>query len=309
MTIRKELSKKLELPELQIVLFCINASKKYRVYSIPKRKVGRRIIAQPTKELKKYQRVLVEILQPYLKVHECAYAYKTDISIKDNAEQHRRNTYILKMDFQNFFNKIKPELFFSKVDSVSIKLSREDRSLLMDILFWKPGSKRSTALVLSVGAPSSPFISNFIMFDFDKAIFEYCKNIGVTYTRYADDLTFSTNKKDVLFGVPVVVKAALSALAPGMIINDSKTVFSSKAHNRHVTGVTISNEGELSLGRSKKRYISSLIHKYSLGMLPDSEIDYLRGLLSYAQHIEPMFLTRLKNKYGEKLINHIRSGA
>ncbi|MFS7220901.1 retron St85 family RNA-directed DNA polymerase [Rahnella inusitata] len=308
MEIKKELSDKLGISTIEIDDFCINAPKKYKVYSIPKRKLGKRVIAQPTKQLKIFQRVLVDILRPVLPIHDCATAYRQGISIKDNAEKHKNNSFILKMDFQNFFNKIKFEFFFLKFKKIAMELSYSDIYTLRSLLFWKPGTKRSTTLVLSVGAPSSPIISNFVMFDFDKHLHDYCENINVVYTRYADDLTFSTNTKGLLFSMPSIVKSFILEHAPGQTINDAKTVFSSKAHNRHVTGVTISNDGKLSLGRERKRYISSLVHKHTLGILSADDFSYLRGLLSYAYHIEPIFLVRLGHKYGTELITKIVRG-
>jgi hypothetical protein len=108
--------------------------------------------------------------------------------------------------------------------------------------------------------------------------------------------------------LPGLVKTTLRECVPGLTINDSKTIFSSKAHNRHVTGITISNANKLSLGRDKKRLISSLIHKYKIGVLESEKIEPLRGMLSHAKHIEPLFLVRLKKKYGRELIKSIRSG-
>lgn len=308
MSISATLAKKLNLLEPQLYSFCVNAPKKYKVYSIPKRSMGKRIIAQPTSKLKDIQRSTLHILIPFLNVHNSAYAYKVGVSIKDNAIAHKDNTYFLKMDFQNFFNKIKPDLFLNKLRIKMPGLSSNDEELLTKIFFWKPGLKRSKTLILSVGAPSSPYISNFVMFDFDSEIDSICSGMGIKYTRYADDLTFSTNKKDILFQLPKLIRNLLSKTMPSLTINDTKTVFSSKAHNRHVTGVTISNDGELSLGRKKKKHLSSLIYKYSMNNISSTELSFLRGMLSHAKHIEPDFILRMKKKYGIELVKRIVSG-
>ncbi|MCQ4912852.1 reverse transcriptase domain-containing protein, partial [Phocaeicola vulgatus] len=64
-------------------------------------------------------------------------------------------------------------------------------------------------LVLSVGAPSSPEISNFCLYNFDKILFEICESQNIKYTRYADDLTFSTNTKDTLFTLIPIIRRLL----------------------------------------------------------------------------------------------------
>ncbi|MDA4629511.1 reverse transcriptase domain-containing protein, partial [Enterobacter hormaechei] len=68
---------------------------------------------------------------------------------------------------------------------------------------------RKTKLILSVGAPSSPIISNFCMYEFDNRIHTACNKLEITYTRYADDLTFSCNIPNVLKAVPSTLEALL----------------------------------------------------------------------------------------------------
>lgn len=303
MQLTSKIISKFNYTNLDFHLLLADAPKKYKVYHIPKRGSGFRMIAQPTKELKHVQRFLVSILEPNLPVHHKAMAYQYKKSIKDNALLHSNNNYVLKMDFQNFFNKIKPELFFSKLANANITLESADRAVLRNLLFWRPGSKRSITLILSVGAPSSPFISNFVMYDFDSKIDDWCANNGIVYSRYADDITFSTNTKDLLSSVPKVVKKMLVTYVPGLSINESKTIFTSMAHNRHVTGVTLTSEGKLSIGRDRKRMLYAKIHKYSLGLLSTEEINKVRGLVTFANYLEGDFLTRLRKKYGNSLID------
>ncbi|NAX35879.1 reverse transcriptase domain-containing protein, partial [Vibrio sp. V29_P1S30P107] len=127
------------------------------------------------------------------------------------------------------------------------------------------------------------------------------------YTRYADDLTFSTTHKNILFQhLNEVRKVLKKEFGARLVLNESKTVFSSKAHNRHVTGVTLTNNNKISLGRDKKRYISSLIHKFKLGLLDQEDIYHLQGLISYAKHIEVRFLRNMSLKYGANVLDSIR---
>ncbi|HIE9855378.1 retron St85 family RNA-directed DNA polymerase [Klebsiella aerogenes] len=303
MQLAKKLCEKFSLTPLKLSMLSTKAPKKYRVYYIPKRTSGFRAIAQPTKELKEIQRFLVSELEPILPIHSSAMAYRCGISIKNNAEKHKNNSFILKMDFQNFFNKIKPGIFFEKFNNLDIQCNSHDRYLLHNFLFWKPGQKRSVTHILSVGAPSSPFISNFVMFDFDSAISEWCAKFDIVYTRYADDITFSTSRKGILFSVPKIVKNMLAEYASGITLNEAKTIFTSKAHNRHVTGVTITTDGKLSIGRKKKKYLYSLVFKYTKGELTNEEILYAKGLMAYCIHIERNIITRLKKKYGSEVIN------
>lgn len=307
MQILQFLCQELSITEQEIKSFVASAPKKYKVYTIPKKSSGTRVIAQPAKRLKDYQRCLIKFLKTKLPIHDAAFAYKNNIGIKENAEQHKNSNYLLKMDFQNFFYSISPKLFFDALKKHDVEFTAEDRYLLEKILFFNPSKKSGGKLVLSIGAPSSPFISNFIMYSFDESISKTCLSLNVTYTRYADDITFSSNIKNLLFSIPVLVKKALRNHFDGAItVNEVKTIFSSKAHNRHITGITITNENKLSIGRQKKRYISSLIHRFSVRELDQENIKYLQGLLAFCLNVEPDFFERMKKKYSAEIINAVQ---
>ncbi|EGQ9270942.1 retron St85 family RNA-directed DNA polymerase [Vibrio parahaemolyticus] len=307
--IYSKLQLKLKTSRSSIDNFALNSPKKYKVYTIPKRTAGFRVIAHPSRELKCYQRHLVEILTPHLKNHSSSIAYTKEKSIRENALIHVRNDYLLKMDFNDFFNSITPELFFHICRVQEVFFSQAEERLLTKLLFWSKSKSKDEHLVLSVGAPSSPLISNFTMYTFDELITSICHENGISYTRYADDITFSTNRKNILFSIPSLVKSILlNKYEYKITINDSKTVFSSKAHNRHVTGITLNNEGQLSLGRNRKRMLSSMIHKEKIGSLSLDDFTYMRGLISFAKHIEPAFIFRMRVKYGNETVDNIIKG-
>jgi len=301
----EHLSDTLFLAEHDIVRFSLTSPHRYKVYEIPKRNSKKtRTIAHPSKELKFIQRTLVEYLSKILPVHETAFAYKKGIGIKDNAKQHSKSKYLLKMDFKDFFPSITPSLFFSVAKSHGIEFNKNDQMVLTGLLFWKP--READGLVLSIGAPTSPLISNFVMYNFDQKITDECINKKITYTRYADDITFSTRIKNCLFELPDRITALLIDTVEGIKVNRDKTIFTSRAHNRHVTGVTLTNEGGLSIGREKKRLISSMIHKSKFTKLSSEEASNLLGLISYATHIEPEFLVRITKKYGSEILQEIK---
>jgi len=307
MSLLKFLSETLCMDRNEIIRFSLTSPHRYKIYTIPKRNLkGKRIIAHPSKELKFIQSIIVSYLKDILPVHESAYAYKKGVSIKDNAEVHNRTKYLLKMDFKNFFPSIIPEIFFSISSRLSIEFDDIDKLLLSNFLFCK--FTKDDSLKLSIGAPSSPFISNFLMYMFDKEIEEICKDKNINYTRYADDLTFSTNKKNILFGITDIVENALKYNFKDKInLNKEKTIFSSRAHNRHITGITLTNDNKLSLGRERKRVLSSMVHKFTINKLDPDDTLKLQGYLSFAIYIEPSFYQRMCHKYGEDLLIKLKN--
>lgn len=285
------------------------APRMYKVYKIPKRSSGFRVIAQPSKDIKELQRSAVEILRGILPVHAKAMAYQKGKDIKSNALLHVKNDYILKMDFEDFFNSISPELFKKSLEKDNITLTGIELYWLVRLLFWNPSKRKNGKLILSVGAPSSPLISNYIMYRFDCAIEEYCNSNSIVYSRYADDMTFSTTKKDCLFILPDIVKKILKKKSyKRLSIKQSKTVFSSKAHNRHITGVTLNNNGKISIGRARKRMLSSLIFKASKNELEHDDLSSLTGQLGQAFYIDMIFKKSMMEKYGESVIKSILGG-
>ncbi|WCG91886.1 retron St85 family RNA-directed DNA polymerase [Proteus terrae] len=300
MNIISVLTKQLNYSEQDLLRLILNAPYKYRVYTIPKRVHGRRTIAQPTKAVKELQKSYLKYQKfPF---HNSSMAYRKNYSIKDNADLHKANSFLLKMDLANFFNSLTPSIFWNVWQEYWEYPQLLERKLIESILFWN----NSGNLVLSVGAPSSPTISNFCMSFFDIAVSEYCNSINVVYTRYADDLTFSTCVSNILSTIPNFISSILIEKFHGNIsINNQKTVFSSKAHNRHVTGITITNDGKLSIGRDRKKYIKHLINQYKYNLLDDDTIYHLKGMISFANHIEPEFISAMKKKYSSILIDEI----
>ncbi len=305
MNITKSLCDTLYMSESDILSFAVTAPHRYKRYEIPKRNgQGTRTIAHPSKELKFFQRLAVSFLEDLLPIHDSAFAYRRGLSIKDNAEVHLNGKYLLKMDFKDFFPSITPDLFFESLSREEIALTEKDRLILSHLLFWKP--RRNSALRLSIGAPSSPLISNFVMLDFDRKISEVCAEMKVNYTRYADDISFSTNVRNILFDFPDIVNGELNSSTNGRIsVNLEKTIFSSKKHNRHITGITLSNDNKISLGRERKRSISAMIHKYKNNQLSNESFLKLQGLMAFSKFIEPEFHSRMCTKYGEDIIYRI----
>ncbi|WP_423680461.1 retron St85 family RNA-directed DNA polymerase [Undibacterium sp. WLHG33] len=305
MSIFSTLADKLLMSEGELLRFALTMPRRYKKYEILKRNgMEMRLIAQPSRESKFIQRMIVDELRNVLRVHKAATAYEKETGIRLNALRHLNSRYLLKMDFKNFFPSITPELFFAVAKSSGVEFEQVDKVFLEHALFFR--STRRARLRMSIGAPSSPFLSNFVMNTFDQAMMEFCVERKISYTRYADDLTFTTNDKNILFDLPKIVAALLTEHCFKKIrINSSKTVFSSKRFNRHVTGIVLTNNNELSIGRERKREIASLINSFRYGALQEDAAMRLKGLIAHAHHIEPNFIARMRQKYSDEVVNAI----
>lgn len=302
----KDLKEQLYLSESEYISFIRTIPFRYKRYYIPKRNSAeKRLIAQPARTVKTIQKYIIEHLSTKLSVHQCATAYQVGTGIKLNASKHKNNSYILKMDFSKFFESITPEILKARLKEAKINLTKDELFLFENLFFWR--KTRKGTLRLSVGAPSSPFISNTIMYSFDKQIEDKCQELGVVYTRYADDMAFSTNKKDILKQIEkLVYKSLKDCFGRAIKVNRKKTVYTSKKFNRHITGITITNDNKLSLGRDKKRLLHSKVHHFITGTLSNEETLKLRGELGFAIHIEPSFIKKLELKYSCEVIEKLK---
>ncbi|WP_395668125.1 retron St85 family RNA-directed DNA polymerase [Rhodoferax sp.] len=284
----------------ELLTIIATASRRYKVYQIPKRD-GKsvRTIAQPAPEVKLLQRILHAELIEKWPVHEAATAYVADQSIADHARHHVKSKYLLKLDFKNFFPSITAADIRQHAKRNS-NLEEDDLDIFVNIVAWR--NKLDRSFGLSIGAPSSPAISNSMMFEFDTCISSYCREREVTYSRYADDLAFSTMRKDTLKEVEAEVHRLTSSIqSPKLAINDKKTVNVSKRYRRSLVGLTITPNQKVSLGRERKRDIRAKLYLYGKGYLNGENVAHLRGLLAYAWSIEPEFVLSLANKQGNEL--------
>jgi hypothetical protein len=296
------------LPEAMTLQLIRSAPHRYKVYKIDKKKSGeKRTIAQPSRQVKALQYWAIEKILKGLPVHPAAMAYRKRRSIRDNAARHAPQKYLLKLDFQNFFPSIRAgdlEAYFS-LNNVS-GLTDEDVFLLQRLLFWNP--KRTKKLVMSIGAPSSPILSNILLYGFDRKVQAICSKEKVKYTRYADDLTFSTDRPNVLRDIEPQIRQICNAMKhPKLKLKDEKTVHASRRGARKVTGLVLSNDGEPSLGRDRKRLIRAQVHHFLSGKMNIDDAMKLRGMLAFANSSEPDFLQRLRDHYGDGAISRIMS--
>jgi len=274
-----------------------NAPKRYKVYYIAKRDGGRRKIAQPAKDVKFVQRALMDTLLSRLPIHDSATAYRKNISILDNAIPHAKSGPILKLDFKDFFPSIKSKDWKKYCRDFGILESSDDLYLSEKILFMKLRGEKE--LTLSVGAPSSPMLSNVIMKIFDDRVFEDVSKDKVIYTRYADDMTFSGPRTGHLINVKRQVSRIIRTIEyPNLDLNDEKTTYVTKKFHRTITGLTVANDGRITIGRDEKRRINAGVHNAANGTLSAEKMRALGGQLAYIQSVEPDFMQKLRVKYG-----------
>ncbi|TAD89324.1 MAG: RNA-directed DNA polymerase [Alphaproteobacteria bacterium] len=280
-----------------IVRISRDAPRSYKVFSIPKQNGSSRTIAQPTKELKAIQRAIVECLRKILPAeHTTATAYVKGKSIIDNAKPHRNSRIFLKTDFQNFFPSIMPSHFDQLLIQNEIHWEPEICNLIKRLLFF--GNRTSTPQCLAIGAPSSPYISNAIMYQFDLRFSQYCASNELIYTRYADDVTVSGNGKMNQSAVLNEIDRNLASVGLSALkINPSKTRVFSHKHGVKITGIRVTSDGEIKVDRELRREIRARLHKIRIQSASTEMIAETHGLLSFVHMIDEELEENLLSQY------------
>ena len=277
---------------------------RYKTYEIPKRQEGKfRTIAQPSREVKLIQSWLNKRVFGALPIHNSAMAYRKGHSIADHAEIHAGRRFLLKMDFKDFFPSILEKDIFNHLAKFS-DLPEEDVRAVCQLVCWR--DKVRGVKCLSIGAPSSPILSNSLLYEFDKKVVSAFRGHKVSYSRYADDLAFSTNRKEVLSNVEESVRAICNEIqSPRLVINREKTVNVSRRHRRVLVGLVLTPDGSVSLGRERKRRLRSAIYRFIHDQVKGDDLATLRGELAFAWSVEKTFVASLVRQFGAEVFEKL----
>ena len=229
---------------LTYILYVKNVDSMYTSFTIPKKSGGERIINAPSRELKSIQKKLAVILWEHQKhirnekniKSNISHAFEKDKSILTNAKIHRNKRFVLNVDLENFFDSFhfgRVRGFFAK--SNDFKLPLEVATIIAQLSCYKG--------CLPQGAPSSPIITNLMCQILDMRILKIAKKYKLDYTRYADDLTFSTNNKRFLeTNQQFIHELHKEIVHAGFAINESKTRLLFKDSKQQVTGLVVNKK-------------------------------------------------------------------
>ena len=262
-----------------------NVSGHYQEFWMRKRSGGYRMISAPDKDLQAIQSTIYSrILSSVTIVHPAAVGFRCGRSVVDNAAPHLGKRYVLKMDIHDFFGSIR---------------SPRVRQTFKKIGYPENVSKVLGALCclhrhLPQGAPTSPALSNIVGYEMDRKLAALAAEYGLTYTRYADDLTFSGDvfpKEQLIPQVKRIIRD--EKFEP----NHKKTHFMNQSSRKIITGVSVASGVKLTIPKSKKREIRKNVyfiltkglaeHQRRIGSHDPAYLKRLIGMLCYWRAIEP----------------------
>jgi len=228
----------------------------YEYYTIPKKKGGNRDIYAPSERLKSVQKRLNYFLQAYylmIKPYEVhgfvvnPHYMGTYFNIAGNAKAHVRKKHVLNIDLKDFFPSIAAWQVKSLFVSGCFGFTDQVATALTLLTTYKGK--------LPIGAPTSPVISNFICLQLDQDLKLFSSFKKLSYTRYADDLTFSSDLPitdgDILELINLIKKK-------GFEINEKKLRLKSSNRKQTVTGLTVNVK--VNVDRKLLKKIRAMLH-------------------------------------------------
>ena len=255
---------KLSLGQLTYTLYRAPPTERYVRFEIPKRGGGMRLIASPIGIVRQGQKALAKLLVEAYEAHPAAQGFIRARSVATNAAEHVGQHLVLNIDLKDFF----PTINFGRV-----------RGLFMAAPFGM-GPAAATVLAqlctdrngLPQGAPTSPVLSNLIASGLDRRLGRLARQNRLRYTRYADDITFSSKEAQFPAAVatlapgganaavqigPDLAKAIASA---GFSINDKKVRLQTRHTRQSVTGLTVNTR--INVERERVRRLRAMLHAW-----------------------------------------------
>lgn len=275
----------------------------YKQFKITKRSGGYRKITVPNFHLMELQKWINQHILAKGKTHPSAYAYVTGRNIKQNGEIHCGTDWLIKMDIQRFFESITEKQVYkvfhnfgySKI--LSLELSRICTRTTTNLKKaksnrWKIKANKyryyQSDIIgyLPQGTPTSPALSNLIFFEIDKKITTIANTYGCIYTRYSDDLTFSTNNFDRNRAKQLISDISTLLSKYGFSRNHKKTKIIPPGAKKIVNGLIINSHKPTVNKELKIKIDNHLYYSKKFGVLSHCERQKFRSLLGFKNHLE-----------------------
>lgn len=282
-----------------------DTSEHYRHFQIPKKSNPKKMrqIDAPDEELSQYQEYFKNYVENWLQVlpHKAAHAYVKERSTVTAMKVHQKNNskWYLQIDLKDFFNSINGEWLKTQLLSV-YPFKYIDQKILNDLI--KLSLLNGT---LPQGSHLSPLLTNLAMVPIDYMLTEELHNRNghhYVYTRYADDITISCKKKFEVADIMSCIARVFKHFNVPFNINHEKTRFGSIAGRNYHLGLIVNKDNQISVGHEKNQKFRSMIFNFcTVGYAWEvKDVQKMLGLISYYKAIEPDFVSKVLNKYGER---------
>jgi RNA-directed DNA polymerase len=269
-----------------------------------------RRIYRPNKKLKAYHSFLNTFMCEHLDLNgRVVYSYRKGINPHQAVNAHALNRAFFQTDIMNFFGSIDRETVRSAI------IDRGSRIPIADLHAHLERILDLTTVngTLPVGFSTSPLISNACLTGFDNDLEEHCREAGLTYTRYADDIVLSAQSREALKDVGSIVRELLIRhLGEKIRLNSSKSKLTTIGRKVKVLGMVITPSGQVTVDMELKKRIEVLLYFYTRNREKfldavhhdmKAGVEQLGGYVNYINAADKPYLEKLRKKYGSTVID------
>ena len=266
-----------------------NAS--YTEFSIPKKKGGKRAIESPNEYLSLIQKRLNDYLQAvYYKIKPTnVYGFiqsvkgeQSTCTIFSNAQNHVGKDYVLNIDLKDYFHSVTSIQVRDFFQSIRFNFYEELATCIALICCWKGR--------LPMGASTSPVVANLLSLKLDEQLIALASFYNLTYTRYADDLTFSSNEK---ISDEMILKIKTLIVGCEFEVNNKKVRLQSKYSQQTVTGIKVNIK--TNVDRKYIRNIRAMLHDIKVNGIEKATMKHFKSLLVDDQMMNA-FILKIRGK-------------
>lgn len=234
---------------------------RYKSFTIPKKSGGVRAISAPVAGLKSILTSLNTILQAVYEPTRYAMGFVQGRSVVDNARVHLGQNYVFNIDLEDFFPSIDKSRVWKRLTLPPFNFPNELADVVAGLCTMRveaEGVGEKPRYVLPQGAPTSPTISNIICETLDRRLAGLAKRFGAKYSRYADDITFSS--MTYIYSADGEFMAELRRIiaANRFTLNEKKTRLQKVGERQEVTGLILSDK--VNVVRTYTREVRTLLH-------------------------------------------------
>lgn len=235
-----------------------NLRGRFRTFEIPKKSGGVRIITAPHDPA--YQwilRILAEMLEHAYTPSDHAMGFVKNRSVKLNAQAHEGKNYVFNLDLKDFFPSIRQARVCARLQCPPFSLNRELATTIAGLVSMRmelvSPTETHVSYVLPQGSPVSPLLTNAICDSLDHQLAGLARRFGLTYTRYADDITFSSMHHVYHTEGVFITELHRIIHRQGFTINDKKTRLQKRGTRQEVTGLVVNQRVNVT-----KQYIADI---------------------------------------------------
>lgn len=249
---------------------------RYYHFTIPKKSGGTRSISSPCNGLKSILTYLNILFQGVYETPTCVYGFVPGRNVTDNAKVHVNQNYVFNIDLQDFFPNFHQARVWKCLQLEPFGFNKEVATVIAGLCCMRkpeahgePKSLANSDYILPQGAPTSPILTNILCRRLDRKLNGLAKRFGLNYTRYADDITFSSSNNVYQEGSEFRQELSRIIESENLRINLKKTRLQKKDDRQEVTGLTVNEK--VNVSRCFVRDIRQILYIWGHHGLPEAE--------------------------------------